>query len=83
MPNTHDILTGSRPDGTAFTDAMDHTCNNYTSNTTAWATPSSDTRISRVAATARGIRRTAVRGCSQPQLVQTGGAGLLYCFAVN
>jgi hypothetical protein len=33
MPNTHDILTGSRPDGTAFTDGMDHTCNNYMSNT--------------------------------------------------
>jgi len=23
------------------------------------------------------------RGCSQPNLVATGGAGLLYCFAVN
>src|SRR5213595_3053852 len=32
MPNTHDILTGSQPDGRAYTDAMDHTCSNYTSN---------------------------------------------------
>src|SRR5262249_44940373 len=31
-PNTHDILTGSQPDGRAYTDGMDHTCNNYTSN---------------------------------------------------
>ena len=31
MPNQHDILTGSQPDGRAFTDGMDHTCNNYTS----------------------------------------------------
>src|SRR6185436_17142907 len=31
-PNQHDILTGSTPDGRAFTDAADHTCNNYTSN---------------------------------------------------
>jgi hypothetical protein len=23
------------------------------------------------------------RGCSQPNLVATGGAGLLYCFAAN
>jgi hypothetical protein len=23
------------------------------------------------------------RGCSQPNLVSTGGAGYLYCFAVN
>src|SRR6266853_3042356 len=32
MPNTHDILTGSQPDGRAYTDAADHTCSNYTSN---------------------------------------------------
>src|SRR6266851_602714 len=31
-PNQHDILTGSQPDGRAYTDAMDHTCSNYTSN---------------------------------------------------
>ena len=23
------------------------------------------------------------RGCSQPNLVATGGAGLIYCFAIN
>src|SRR4030095_7453751 len=32
MPNQHDILTGSMPDGRAYTDNMDHTCSNYTSN---------------------------------------------------
>jgi hypothetical protein len=32
-PNRHDILTGSQPDGTAFTDDKDHTCKNYTSDT--------------------------------------------------
>src|SRR5690242_1480947 len=31
-PNTHDILTGSQPDGRAFTDGADHTCKNWTSN---------------------------------------------------
>jgi hypothetical protein len=25
----------------------------------------------------------ASRGCSQPELVQSGGAGLYYCFAAN
>src|SRR6266851_7929532 len=30
-PNQHDMLTGSTPDGRAFTDAADHTCNNWTS----------------------------------------------------
>ncbi|MGB7217248.1 MAG: hypothetical protein WBD07_00435, partial [Vicinamibacterales bacterium] len=32
QPNQHDILTGSQPDGRAFTDAADHTCSNWTSN---------------------------------------------------
>ena len=32
QPNEHDILTGSTPDGRAYTDGMDHTCSNYTSN---------------------------------------------------
>src|SRR6266566_647512 len=32
MPNTHDILTGSQADGRAYTDSMDHTCSNYSSN---------------------------------------------------
>jgi hypothetical protein len=32
MPNQHDMLTGSRPDGTAYPDAADHTCANWTSS---------------------------------------------------
>ncbi len=32
-PNRHDILTGSQPDGTAFTGADDRTCKNWTSST--------------------------------------------------
>src|SRR5262247_1577973 len=31
-PNQHDVLTGSQPDGRAFTDTADHTCGNWTSN---------------------------------------------------
>jgi hypothetical protein len=31
-PNEHDIITGSKPDGRAYTDAADHTCKNYTSS---------------------------------------------------
>ena len=74
MPNQHDILTGSTPDGRAYTDAADHTCNNWTSN--AHVEPpaeaprhrqrrprpvhrrSSATTTSRAAATARGTPRT-------------------------
>ena len=29
-PNRHDMLTGSQPDGRAYTDAADHTCQNWT-----------------------------------------------------
>ena len=32
MPNMHDILTGSRPDGTAFPGSDDLTCRNWTSS---------------------------------------------------
>ncbi|MBL8981163.1 MAG: lectin, partial [Gemmatimonadetes bacterium] len=37
-PNTHDILTGSRMDGTVATDTLDTTCRNWTSSSTgsAW-----------------------------------------------
>lgn len=101
MPNVHDILTGSQPDGRAYTDAADHTCNNWTSNANVEAP-------ARGAAPAAGAPAPAPgpsaqlghsdkqgggngswnsthpsRGCSQPNLVSTGGAGLLYCFAVN
>jgi hypothetical protein len=82
MPNTHDILTGSKADGTAFTDGMDHTCTNYTSN--------ADTGSVQLGhSDKQGGNNSswnsahASAGCSQPKLVQTGGAGLLYCFAVN
>jgi hypothetical protein len=82
MPNTHDILTGSRPDGTAYPDEADHTCNNYTSNSTG------NVQLLGHADKQGGNNSSwnsahASAGCSQPKLVQTGGAGLLYCFAVN
>ena len=82
MPNQHDILTGSTPDGRAFTDAADHTCNNYTSNAAAPG-PSVQLghhdRLGGPNASWNSVHGS--RGCNQPGLVQTGGAGLLYCFA--
>ena len=64
-PNTHDILTGSQLDGTAFTDAADHTCKNWTSNSA--GARRSATTIGRAAArtrrhgTARMRRRAVAR----------------------
>jgi hypothetical protein len=127
MPNTHDILTGSQPDGRAYTDAADHTCSNYTSNVNveapargagggggggapaaggappAGGAPAAGgaPQAGRGAPPAAGPSvqlghsdkqgggngswnsTHASRGCSQPNLVATGGAGLLYCFAVG
>ncbi len=99
MPNQHDILTGSQPDGRAFTDGADHTCNNWTSNANVEAPargqgapatppapgPSAMLGHSDKQGGGNGSWNAAhgSRGCSQPNLVSTGGAGLLYCFAVN
>jgi len=81
-PNQHDILTGSQPDGRAFTDAADHTCSNYTSSA---ATGSVQLGHSDKQGGGNGSWNSthASRGCGQQNLVSTGGAGLLYCFAVN
>ena len=82
-PNQHDILTGSQPDGRAYTDAMDHTCSNWTSNAT--GTGAAQVGHSDKQGGGNGSWNSAhpSRGCSQPNLVATGGAALLYCFAVN
>ena len=77
-PNTHDILTGSQPNGMAYTDSADHTCKNWTSNSEGSAQVGHHDR------NGGGISWNSVhpsRGCSQANLVSTGGAGLLYCFA--
>jgi hypothetical protein len=81
-PNQHDILTGSQPDGRAFTDGMDHTCSNWTSNA---ATGSAQLGHSDKQGGNNGSWNAShpSRGCSQENLVATGGAGLFYCFAVQ
>lgn len=80
-PNEHDILTGSKPDGTAYTDAADHTCKNYTSNSAGSAQVGHFDRTGGNSISWNSAH--ASRGCSQANLVSTGGAGLFYCFAVN
>jgi hypothetical protein len=85
-PNTHDILTGSQPDGTAMAgDAAKTTCGNWTMSGEGAAMVGHHDRW--------GLRDDAPsiswnsshlsRGCSQANLVSSGGAGLLYCFATN
>jgi hypothetical protein len=82
-PNTHDILTGSQPDGTAFTDGADHTCNNWTSNSTGAASLGHHDRQGGGANPTSWNAAHDSKGCSQAALVGTGGAGLFYCFAAK
>ena len=83
QPNEHDILTGSRADGTAFAPQTDTTCKAWTSSSDGSAIvghhdlsgPLNDNwskswNFSHQSA-----------GCSQEALVRTGGAGRFYCFA--
>lgn len=83
MPNTHDILTGSQPDGRAYTDGMDHTCSNYTSSADGMGQVQLGHSDKQGGNNSSWNSAHGSRGCSQPNLVATGGAGLLYCFAVN
>ena len=82
-PNRHDMLTGSQLDGTAFSDGQDHTCGNWTSNTAG----SGSAQLGHHDRTGGGNTSWnsthPSRGCSQENLVATGGAGLFYCFAIN
>lgn len=78
-PNQHDILTGSQPDGTAYADGKDHTCNNWTSSTTGTAQLGHNDRTGGGSVSWNSTH--ASRGCSQENLISTGGNGYLYCFA--
>src|ERR1041385_1022271 len=83
MPNQHDILTGSQSDGRAYTDAMDHTCSNYSSNADGRGAVQLGHSDKQGGNNSSWNSTHASRGCSQMNLVATGGAGLLYCFATN
>jgi hypothetical protein len=85
-PNMHDILTGTQPDGTAFGPEPDKTCGNWTKSGTegsAIVGHSDRTGLSEEPPQKSWNSSHPSRGCSQPGLISTGGAGLLYCFAAN
>jgi hypothetical protein len=83
MPNQHDILTGSRTDGRAFTDGMDHTCSNYTSNADGMGSVQVGHSDRTGGGNASWNSAHGSRGCSQANLISTGGNGYFYCFAVK
>jgi hypothetical protein len=84
-PNTHDILTGSDPEGRYSTAGGDTTCGNWTKSGEGSAIVGHHDRA--------GLKETrhmkswnsahGTPGCSQEALKRVGGAGLFYCFAAN
>ena len=82
-PNQHDILTGSNADGTL--QMGEAPCGNWTSASegTGAASVGHSDRMGRGAAAASWNASHNSRGCSQPNLVATGGNGYFYCFAAN
>ena len=84
-PNQHDMLTGSGMDGKAFAGNLNLTCNNWTSSNFGAAMVGHVDRKGNADTVFQhnwsGSHMS--RGCSQPDLVATGGAGLFYCFAAN
>ena len=79
----HDILTGSRIDGTAFPAGEDRTCNNWTSSTEGSAWVGHGDRYSFSDPGSPWNSSHGTPGCTQQALIQVGGAGLLYCFATD
>lgn len=86
-PNMHDMLTGSLPDGRAFTGEEDRTCGNWTKSGAEGAAMLGhhdrmglrDDDASRSWNSSHPSRG----GCSQDALKSTGSADLFYCFAAN
>ncbi|GER12147.1 hypothetical protein [Variovorax boronicumulans] len=86
--NRHDILTGSRPDGTLAPAAAgkDTTCGNWTRSVDGSAIVGHHDKKGTnpdPVANASWNASHGTRGCSVDQLKQSGSAGLMYCFAVN
>ena len=77
----HDILTGSDSEGRAFPAGLDTTCDNWTSDN-----DDHKAMLGHADRSGGGISWNSVhisRGCSAAKLDESGGAGLLYCFAVR
>ncbi|TPJ08690.1 hypothetical protein FJW04_27790 [Mesorhizobium sp. B2-7-3] len=83
-PNRHDMLTGSKPDGTRI---ADQTCGDWTmsgSEGAAMMGHHDRTGLDDSAAAKSWNSSHASRGgCSQEALKGTGGDGLFYCFATD
>ncbi|MBL8480668.1 MAG: hypothetical protein JNJ60_00610 [Rhodocyclaceae bacterium] len=82
-PNMHDILTGSQPDGTAFSGNEDKTCGNWTQSGEGSAVVGHHDRtgLDTSPPALSWNSSHGSKGCSDDALKATGGAGFIYCFA--
>lgn len=85
IPNVHDILTGSGPDGRTVAGDGDTTCGNWTKNAEGAAMVGHHDRMGlNDSAEARSWNSSHLsRGCDLEALASSGGRGLMYCFAVT
>ena len=84
-PNTHDVLTGSQPDGTTLAGEANSTCGNWTmaSGGAAMVGHHDKTGLDESVPAKSWNSSHQSRGCSPDVLKSTGGAGLFYCFAAD
>ncbi len=79
----HDILTGTQADGTAFPAGEDRTCSNWTSDDEGSAMVGHGDRLTLQPGRSPWSAAHPSAGCSQQSLVDTGGGGRFYCFAID
>lgn len=84
-PNQHDILTGTRADGTAYFpwEEGDKTCSNWTSNSDGNGSATVGHHDRHGGGNTSWNAAHNSRGCSQANLRGTGGNGFFYCFAAD
>ena len=82
-PEAHEILTGSRRDGTAFPNNAQRTCNNWTSSGAGSAQVGYADRKGRGDSPNSWNSAHPTSGCSEQAFRESGGAGLFYCFAID
>jgi hypothetical protein len=81
-PNMHDILTGSKLDGTAYVGEGYTNCDNWTGSGEGSARVGHHDRQGGGEYPTSWNSAHNSRGCSQANLVATGGNGLFYCFGI-
>jgi hypothetical protein len=84
-PNEHDILTGSKADGTAYFpwEKGDKTCSNWTSSAAGKGSATVGHHDRHGGGNTSWNAAHNSRGCSQKDLNGTGGNGYFYCFAID